>query len=359
MKSLKKGIPQTITLEQEGLSFNADVKLSIADEYGNFVKDNSNNDLKNLVLEYNSETHLFEVEVTIHENTPPQYIRLYFFGTNQTVINSDYYPQDARLEENAGTVIGSAEIVPIQYFIDYVLASKSKLDAEYEAAVAEYIKDKNGIRSFLMSAQDDLEKDCEIYFTERTLTETRDNYYENFPSNLWQFQVAHPPINQLEDFQIVYGENVVANVNVKLFVYDRILGLIEFLPLPGGESAGLYTLLLENISGIAISILRGGILNRIPQMFKAVYKTGLFTPDADPIEKEGLRKAISRRAFMDLLHIVDPAGRKNSSSESIDGVSASKSFRADQILKTLQEQEKEFVRKIQKKYGKNVNMVIA
>jgi hypothetical protein len=355
MKFYKKGIAQTIVLDQAGLASNSTIKLSIVGENGTHLKDSTNTDLKDLTLVYNGTTLKFGISITILATTPDQYIRLFFIGD---LVSPIYYPEDAKLEANIGVLTASEEIVPVQYFIDYILAASSKLDPNYQTAITNYIADKNGIRSFLKSAQDDLEKDAELYFTERTLTETRDNYYEEFPSHLWQFQVAYPPINELVAFQIMYGENLVADIGVDLFVFDRMMGLIEFLPLPGGSSAGLYTLLLENISGVAVTILRGGLLRRIPNMFKATYKTGIFT-QADEFEKEGLRKAISRRAFMDTMHIIDPAGRQGNDSESIDGVSKSRTFRTDKILDNLKKEENDYIKKMQKKYGKTINMVIA
>jgi hypothetical protein len=359
MKFYKKGIAQTIVLDQAGIASNSTIKFSIVGEDGTHLKDSANTDLKDITLVYNATSLKFEKEITILATTPEQYIRLYFYGTGGVVVSSIYYPEDAKLEANIGVVTASAEIVPVQYYIDYILAASAKVnDPNFQTAVQAYIADKNGIRSFLKSAQDDLEKDAEMYFTERTLTEKRDNFYEEFPSHLWQFQVAYPPLNELVSMQIMYGDNLVADIGVNLFVHDRMMGLIEFLPLPGGSSAGLYTLLLENISGVAITILRGGLLRRIPNMFKATYKTGIFV-GADEFEKEGLRKAISRRAFMDSMHIIDPAGRQGNDSESIDGVSKSRTFRTDKILDKLQKEETEYIKKLQKKYGKTINMVIA
>jgi hypothetical protein len=356
MKFIKKGIPQIIVLDQEGLASNSNVRLSIVGENGAHLKGNSDTDLKDIILTFNINTNKFEIEVVIDAATPVQYIRLYFYGIGVD-INANYYPEDAKLEADIGVVSASTEIVPVQYYIDYILAVKSKLDPNYEEAINGYLEDKNGLRSFLKSAQDDLEKDCEIYFTERTLTEERDNNYEEFPSHQWQFQVVYPPINELVSFEIRYGENTVAEVNKSMFVVSKMMGMIEFVPVASGQNAGLYALLLQNISGLGLAILRGGLLNRVPNMFRVTYKTGIWA-QADEFEKEGLRKAISRRTFMDSSFIIDPAARAGNASESLDGGSKNITYRTDKILDQLNKDEKEFIKKLQKKYAKQLNSVI-
>lgn len=356
MKTIKKGVSQLITLDQEGLGSGKFVYLTMVGADGVVLKDSTDADIKDLALSYNASL-LYEVAVTVKPGEPEQFIRLFFYATNADVDNK-YYPEDAKLEAVAGELTTTAEIVPVQFFIDYILASTSRLDPAYEEAITAYSNDRTGLRSFLKSAQDTLEKDCELYFSERTLTENRNNYFERFGMNLWQIQVYYPPINELTSVKIKYGNTELLGVGVDLFTFDRMMGIIEFLPLPSGGSAGLYTMLLGNLSALGLAVITGGLIDRIPNFFEVTYKTGLVYAGADPYEVEGIRQAICRRAFLSLVHHVDPAARVVSESESIDGVSSSISSGVAKVITELKQDETSYLNSLRQKYGKNFNVVI-
>lgn len=359
MKAIKKGIAQTIALDQTGIGSGKTIYLTVIGDDGSVIKGSDNADIKDKSLTFNTTTLLYEITLTILEATPEQYIRLYIYSSN-TSISSNYYPEDARLEATPDKITKPAEVVPVQYFIDYIIASKSKMDPGYEQAITNYmnVTGKDAFRSMLISAQDELEKNLEIYITERTLTERKDNYFERFNLHMWQIQVFYPPINALTSVKIMYGVNPIANVGLDLFTYERELGIIEFLPLPGGDSSGLYTLLIQNISGMGLALISGGLLDRIPNMFHITYKSGLWYSGTDPVEKEGLRLAVSRRALMNLMPLIDPASRKASVSESIDGVAGSESYQIAKLREDLKKDEEQYVLKTQRKYGKGLNAVI-
>ncbi len=358
---------QVIQLPQTGLAQGKSVKLSIVDEDGNPVKDNNNVDITDISLTFDTTLSLYSASLIISASEPDGYIRLYFYSTDGTDISSDYYPLDARLENVNITPI--AEIVPFQYMVDYFLATGSKGDPEFTAAINSYISDKDSLRRALMSAQNDLEIALEMFIAERTWVENRDNYFERFQANLWQVQASYVPINELVSVNIYYGTTPIANIGKELFTFDRIQGLIEFLPLPGGDSASLYTMLIQNISGMGLAIINGGWLDRIPNMFNFTYKTGLIykqvdsngniTSQTDPIEKEGIRQALCRRALINLSNMgIDPAGRKTGEGESIDGASNNVSYSMDPYVKRLKAEEDAWVIKMQRKYAKNVIGVV-
>ncbi|MCK9209263.1 MAG: hypothetical protein M0P61_00365 [Ignavibacteriaceae bacterium] len=357
MKTIKKGISQLITLDQTLLGSGKHVYLTMIGEDGSVIKNSSAADIKDLSLSYNATSSLYEAAVTVASDEPEQYVRLFFYATDANVENK-YYPEDAKLEAVAGIITTEAEIVPVQFFIDYVLASSSRLDPAYEAAITAFSEDRAGLRSYLKSAQDTLEKQCELYFTERTKTENRDNYFEKFSMNLWQIQVYNPPINDLTSVKIKYGNTELMGIGVDLFTFDRMTGIIEFLPLPTGGTAGLYTLLLGSLSALGLSVLTGGALERIPNFFEVTYKTGLVYAGADPFEVEGIRQAICRRAFLSLVHHVDPAARVVSESESIDGVASSISSGVAKVITELKQDEVSYLNGLRQKYGKNFNVVI-
>lgn len=357
MKTIKKGVEQLIVLDQTGLGTGKHVYLTMIGENGTEIKNSSAVDIKDLPLTYNGTSSLYEVAVTVASDEPDQFVRLFFYATDASVENK-YYPEDAKLEAVAGVLTTQAEIVPVQFFIDYVLAKASRLDPAYEEAITAFSDDRTGLRSYLRSAQDTLEKDSELYFTERTFTENRDNYFDKFSMNLWQIQVYNPPINDLTSVKIKYGNVELIGLGVDLFTFDRMSGIIEFLPLPTGGTAGLYTLLLGSLSALGLNILTGGALERIPNFFNVTYKTGLFYSGADPIEVEGIRQAVCRRAFLSVVHHIDPAARIVSESESIDGVSGNISSGVAKVITELKQDEKEYLNGLRKKYGKNLNAVI-
>jgi hypothetical protein len=359
MKTILKGTEQTIALDQVGIPNGKTIKLTIIGENGQALKDASEVPLTNIPLSYNTSLQKYNTSaLNISPEEPEQYIRL-FFSSSDTLIDGNYFPEDAKLNALPGSALSAdVEIVPVQFFIDYVLSKNTKLDKAYISAVNEFVKDKNGIRTYLKAAQDDLEKKAELYFTERVKTEKRDNCFELFRRNMWQIQVYYPPINELVDVKIFYGNAEIAGIGKELFTFDKDMGLLEFLPVPGGESAGLYNMLMTNMNSIGLSVLMGGNLDRIPNFFQFSYKTGIFTPDADPIEKEGIRNAVSRRAYLSIVHHVDPGSRIASRTESLDGDSATISRNMQNVLKELKADEKEYVDSLRKKYGKTLNAVI-
>ena len=356
MKKILIGIPKSIVLDQAAIGTGMHIFVNLIGEDGTPLKDASGNPLSEVPLIYNATTLLYETTaLTISSDANPQYIRLYFYSTDAD-IEDDYYPEDAQLLASPATPL--AEIVPVQYFIDFILASKTKLDLDYEEAITSYIQDKSGLKSFLAGAQGDLERECELYFTPRTLIEKRDNYFDRFTMNLWQIQLYYPPIIELVDIQIWYGNMQIANIGKEYFTFDNNTGILEFLPLPGGDTSAIYTLLINNISAMGISIMRGGNFERIPNMFVATYTSGLFRPDADPIEKESIRIAVAKKAYLSLINFIDPRKRNASESESIDGVQAAKTFKTDKIVEDLEKDLDKFIKSLQRKYGKGLDAVV-
>ncbi len=356
MKIVKIG-SQVLALDQLGLTPGKDVLLTIVGEDGSIIKDTSANDLENLSLDFNSATGKYEVELSIAETTPEQYLRLYF-SSEELELDSEFTPQDAKL--TVGFTTAKQEIVPVQYFIDYMLSSDCKLDPAYKTAVDGYVKNnREGIRSSLLSAQGKLEKKSKLYFTEREIKEEKKDYYfDRFSLHLWQFMVQNPPINELVSFKIQYANNPVAVIDPKLFVFDRLQGIIEFLPVPGGDSAGLYSLLMSNLSGLALTILTNSNIERIPNMFIVTYKTGLIYNGCDEAEKESIRQTICKRTLRELQPIIDPSVRQGNRTESIDGASSSRSYNNDKIFDRYEKEEEEFINDLRRFYGRNIDMVI-
>jgi hypothetical protein len=355
MKTLIKGIAQVIALDQV-FPTGKTVKLSIVGENGNFLKDSAGAEIKDISLTYTAPS--YQTSLILSQDEPEQPIRLFFYSTD-TQISDDYYPQSALLKAAAGNLdnIG-IEVVSPDYFINYMLAASSKLDIAYQNAVTQYIKDKNGIRSFITAAQNTLENELDMFITIRNgIVETKDNYFEQFNIHLWQFQVKRPPIVDITAFKLQFAGTLIVDVPKELITINKDFGIVEFLPHPAG-SAGLYNILLSNAGAIGISLFGGSIYNRVPEMFQLTYSAGLFGPDSDPIEKEGLRQAVARRAYIDLINYIDPRIREQSASESIDGASSSKGGNVDKLIDRLIKEEDKYVLKLQRKYGSNTAMVV-
>lgn len=355
MKKILIGTAQTIVLDQTGIPENKDILLSIVGEDGSHLTDSEGDELKNLPLSYNSTTSKYQVATIINSSTAPQYIRLYFSSAHYTIENN-YFPEDAKLESRAATY--NVEIVPASYFEEFFIALSSRLDPNYKAAFTAYIEDKESIRTALNAAIFDLETEIEVGIVEQEMFEQRDNFFDRFNMHLWQMQLTRPPINELVEVKIKFGQNIITGDLKSHFVIDKMTGIIEFLPLPAGGTEDYYSILLNNVSGMAMSLLYGGVFERIPNMFQVTYKTGIFTNGADPREKDSIRRAICRRAFMDISKVVDPTTRAGSESESIDGVSSSINYRSLDVFKEMKEDEKEFVDRMRKKYAKGVDMVV-
>ncbi|HEX2868727.1 MAG TPA: hypothetical protein VHO03_16925 [Ignavibacteriales bacterium] len=356
MKNIKKGVIQTLALSQADLPQDKTITLTIVGENGNILQDRDGNPIQDKPLRYLDGK--YKLEITISENEPEGYIRLYFDSTD-ALIDEAYQPEDARLMP--ALPASGAELVPTQYFIDFILASEAKMDESFQTAVNTFIlNNRKGLQSYLMAAQGELETSTMLYFTERTITdEKRDYYFDRFPPNLWQFQTYYPPINELISFKIKYGNNPIAEIAKNLLVFDRMMGLIEFLPAPGGDSAGIYSLLLSNLNGLGL-VLFGPQTNleRVPGMFQVSYKTGLIYSGTDPMEKEMIRQAVARRALVKMMPVIDPAARTPSRTEGIDGVTATMSYSMDKLLQGFKEEEEQFKRDIMMKYGKTVEMTI-
>lgn len=335
---------------------NTNIYLTIVGEKGLPIILSNNQPIKDLQLNYLG--GVYYIDVNISPETVEQYVRLYFKSDNYT-INPDYNPSDALLTKLDSK---GQELVPLSYFLDYVMNNQntSLIDPLYKKAVSNFVKgNPDGIRAYLRSAQYELENDTKLYFTERTISdEKRDYFFDKYTAHLWQFQVNNPPINSLEKFEIKYGNSPVAEISTNLFVWDRVEGLIEFLPVPYGDSAGIYSLVMQNLTGAGLVLLSGTALERIPALFRVTYKTGLVYDGCDPLEKESIRMAVCNRALINLLPKIDPAIRLGSYSEGIDGVSASRNYIVRDILREYKEYEKEFVLNLRRKYGRNIDMVI-
>ncbi len=355
MKRIKIGIPQTITLNQANLPANKQIYLSVYGENGGLLLNHTNQELEDISLIHNATTGLYETNITINQNTPNQYIRL-LFSSNEINIEDVYAPEDAYIYSNK---ISKQQIVPSQYFIDYVLNLGNNTDPLYKETITTYINsNRSGLRSYLESAQSNLEMQSNLYFQETILTEKKDNNYEQFNFHFWQFAVNYPPINSIERVKLKFGDMELADISPSLFKYDRITGLVEFLPVPTGNTAHLYNLLLSNLSMFGVGVINGGVYGRIPNMFEYTYKTGIIYEGSDDNEKENIRIAICRRAFIDLLNYIDNSGKINSISESIDGVSKSISYSTSDLIRRLKEDENNFINMLQKRYGKGVDMVV-
>jgi hypothetical protein len=358
MRKLIKGLQTKIVLPQIDVPEGKRILLSILGEDGKPLTDNNNQLLIDLELVYNNTDKFYEItDVVINHNTPEQYIR-FFFSSPDTTISDEYYPEDVRLI--GSTLQQKVELVPLQYFLDYALSGNSHLDNNYRKAVQAYLsRNREGVRKQLQQAQHILETKTKLYFSEReVIDEKKDYFFDRFTAHLWFFQVLNPPINELLDFKIFYSNNPIADINKSLFVVNREEGTIEFMPIPGGDSASLYTMLLSNLNAFGLAIIQNNSFERIPAMFRVSYKSGLVYPGCDEIEKESIRLSVCKQALVELLPKIDPAMRISSGSESLDGGSKSKSYQVKDILKSYKEEINDFAEDLRMKYGRNVDMVI-
>ena len=356
MKKIVVGTPQTIKLDQTSIPEGREIKLTIYDEFGEEVLDSELNECSDLVLVYSPSDGFYKKQITIHEETPTGFLRFYFFSSNQE-IESIYNPEVYQVVKDI--VAPTVEIVPYQFFTQYYLTIKDIVKDEFREAIEIYLEDPTGIQKELLAAQGEMETETELYFAPRRTQEPRDIYEENFSINQWQLEVYHPPIIELHKVKLKYGQTEIVDIDVGLFTYDKRMGIINFLPLPQGDSGGLYNILVTNLGAMGMSVIMGGYLNRVPNFFEIDYTSGIYTRDQDEALKEAIRKAISRRTFMNVIKNLDPAFRQANKSFGLDGASLGKSFRsADQADKMLADEQR-FIDGLKKRYGKNVSLVTA
>lgn len=354
MKQIYKSIPQTISINESSLGTSKTIKITVLGEDGKIIIDHLSNQIKDVILGENA--GVYSKEIIFHENTPEQYIRIYFIS-NDARIPPKYLPEDYSLIEPPG-LDQTPELVPTGYFLDFVLATGSKLDNALTRGIQAYLSDNQaGIKSILKTAEAELEQKTKLYFSERILVEKKDYFFDRFTSHLWQFVVQYPPVNELIDFSLKIADHPIIEVPKDLFVFNPVEGVIEFLPVPTGSTTGLYSLLLQNFGAFGMSIMYGGI-ERIPCFFHATYRTGIFSASTDKSEKEMIRQLVSRRALVKLLPVVDPGFRQTGRTEGIDGVSSSRSYAGDRFLNIFQQQEEETCKFLMQKYGKSFELII-
>ncbi len=350
MKRIFKGVAQKIILDQANIGESKVISFSIVGENGEFLLNSDGEALEDVSLDEYAESK-YQKEITISGNEKDQFIRI-FFSSEEIAIEDKYFPEDVRLTAKFSS---GSEIVPTTYFLDFVLNAGYKMDAAYKKAVEGFVNaNREAIREKLLSAQAKLETKTGLYFAERELKIERDYYFDKFTDHLWQTTVDYPPINELIKFEIKYAGNPIAELNVDHFTFSRKTAVIEFVPAPVGDSAGLYTLIMRNLGAVTFTVFTHSNLRRVPNMFHITYKSGIIYEGSTESEKAQIRDLISRRALRELLPIVDPSTRMNSASESIDGVNMSRSYGIDKIIKTLEEEEKDVCEDIMRDYGSNL-----
>lgn len=357
MKTVKKAVQQKIVLDEKIISPDRNIFLTIAGEDGNIIRDGTGELIEERPLSYDSELQKYGTVLIISPDLPLQYLRFYFSSPDHE-IPEEYAPEDYRLIEGTTGAQGQ-EIVPLGYFIDYFLSVNTKADPLYKSSVENFIRaNRTGVKSYISGAVNELETKTKLYFAERTVTESKDFYFDRFTAHLWQQAVNYPPVNEIVSFKLKYGSAEFIDISTTLLIHDRMMGTIEFLPVPGGDGSGLYSLLLGKLSGYAVSLLSHSTLERIPALFRITYKTGLFFSGQEEQEKEAVRQAVCRRALMKILPTIDPSVRMPSWSEGIDGVSTSWSYANDRMFQMFRDQEEEFCFNLKMKYGRNIDAII-
>ncbi|GAB1348363.1 hypothetical protein MASR1M107_05750 [Ignavibacteriales bacterium] len=247
MKQIYKSIPQTISINESSLGTSKTIKITVLGEDGKIIIDHLSNQIKDVILGENA--GVYSKEIIFHENTPEQYIRIYFIS-NDARIPPKYLPEDYSLIEPPG-LDQTPELVPTGYFLDFVLATGSKLDNALTKGIQAYLSDNQaGIKSILKTAEAELEQKTKLYFSERILVEKKDYFFDRFTSHLWQFVVQYPPVNELIDFSLKIADHPIIEVPKDLFVFNPVEGVIEFLPVPTGVHNRFIFVVTSELWGI-------------------------------------------------------------------------------------------------------------
>ena len=332
------------------------VTVSIVDEAGKVVNDAAGNSLQNLPCTFL--TDKYYRDITFAANTPTGYLRAVWnvVKSGLSVSLSPWNnPQDVKLDTSS--IQQTSEILPVRVFLDEFLAGEATLDETFLDAIRAFEEhDKDAFRKKVLAAQGDLERDIKTKFFPTALEWNIDYYEDTFKDTFWLQTMPIRPIISVDSYKLVYGgqDVTISNNIASQMVVNKEMGTIEFLPTV--LAGNLFVIMAATITAMGATLVGRGEFSRIPLLFRILYTGGLDWMNLEPQKKESIRQAVGTRALINILPKIDPYIRKQSISRSIDGASKSVSSGMNTVIKQYQEQDKEFVKTIQRELGTNLDM---
>lgn len=354
MKNINLNAKNVIDLEDPDINdvTKYKVKYSLINEVGGYVKNSENEDLNDKDAQFNSDRNRFTAEFKLHPDSKGKYYRLSFHILNafNEFIVSDYALIDLVLEK----ISNSSQLIPNAYFKEYII--NGELDDDIKDALVNYPDD--GIKEFILAAQDELENVLELSFVPRTIeNESHDWFQDNMFETHWQIQMYQWPILSVQSYALYYGTEKFLEIEPQYLQVSRETGLIEYLPSPRQP----FAIQIYNISADAmartVSFSRGIWGSRIPNVFRVSYTHGLDFMNLEEREQAGIRSAIARRTMMKALPRISPEVIKGSEQISVDGVSYSQYNRGIEYLGMQKEAELEWISDMKRKYNKGYKFI--
>lgn len=365
MKTWVRDTPYLLHLDSENVDEDSVVTITIADEGGVMVNDNTKDPIVEKSVSWDDTNARFQISLTLDPDTPTGFLRVFWYAavsssdTTQVTLEDQFTPEDYQLMTvSSGAIM--PRIVPVSWFIDSFIAAESKMDSIYKRAVQMYVNSNyKSIDQALMAAQGNLEYDVKTFFFPRQETMKRDFYNIDFRENFWFQQTNYRPIITVDSYQLVFGANGIDITSelAPLVMIDEMMGTIEFLPTTV-ISGNLLAALMVGLNQLGITVLNDGSFSRVPLLFNITYTAGLNFPKLAEPEKESIRRAVAKSAFIELAPLIDPLMRQPSLSRSVDGASRSQSGGLKDLLKQYQEDIKKWRNDMTRKYGTDVDMAV-
>lgn len=324
------------------------ITFQIVDEVGSYVKDDTQELLKEKDAKYDNENKKYYAEFKIDPDSKGKYYRLTFDIKNAegVFVQSDFYLTDLIVERKSSTV----QLVPVPYFRNYI--AESGLDSEAKERIAEYPMD--AIQELLTGAMAELESETKLIFTKRTVQNEGHNWFgEGLRETWWLIQLLQRPIISVESYELWFANKKIFKIDVDpLKQYLQIMkveGYIQFMPAVGQQFAMTYYNNLESSLMALVSIMPG--TTYVPNVFRISYTYGLDFMNLDESEQTELRTAIARRAMMNSVFLVNKDIMKGSESQSADGISYSFSNNAKQWFDSETQRQKDWIFNLMRKYN--------
>ena len=330
--------------------------ISLVDGQGSFVKADGDADIDDIAITVDGTDYYSDL--TLKSDTIAGFYRAFWRvysdepATVPIVIEEEFFPEDIRAHAAEPF---TEELVPLLYLTEIFLEN---IDTQTYS--------KDGMRDLLDAARAELEEETQMFFTNRVIVEEKHDWFlGHFRQEFWMQQVRHWPLRSVEKMVIKYNDQEIADLDLSWIKFEPDLGIIEILPYAEGESGYLWSVLMNGLSGLGISIF-GGLYDRIPAFFHLDYTAGLDFFNMDIMEQNNFRHAICRRAAIHLLPKLDPKMGISSESAGIDGVTQSTSYTASAMygqhsaqIEQYKKEDTVWVEKIRRRYAKDLIMSVA
>ena len=348
------------------------IALAIIGEDGNALKDSTGAAISGWTndtgapaelqkVTFDTDLKKYKAVFSFATGTKPQYIRAFWYAKEGTTAIDlpGYLPEEIQLVTASPSASAQPQVLPLSLFESVFLAQDFKMDDDFKEGIRLLMsKNRSEVERELLAAQGRIELKLKMRLFATKDKMDRDYYAEEFRQNYWLQQTNFKPIISVDSYKLIYGsKEILVTPDIHdMMVVNKKMGTIEFLPT--AFSGTLFSMMINNVSALGITIMQTGGWSRVPLLFRIEYTHGLDFPNLEASQKEAIRHAVGRNALIELLPRIDPLLRTTSESMSIDGASSSESSGAKDIIKAFREEETAFVDELKREYGMHFDMVV-